>query len=448
MSPLRRLLWSFFLAALFCAYSACTSASRGASDARVFRNPEPFPVPPESPEPFPPDVTPPVPDPVRDAQGLRCSISVDYARNAYAGVRTRYEFVVDAGETEIFEITGVDGGSDFLVTQIVGHRIIATPLEFGMLRLQAQISDGERSGSCSVNVGVVSSFFGIDLFGPPIGPDSGTWPGEPGGIGTMPVAAVPQSFEEVLVTDLMAQLGASACSDPTSLARMAALAGMYVGVLGRPAALEELRAALGLANRSGMRAVAEGIVRSEENYRNVVSQLYETLLGRNGADAEVAGHVAELRQRRATIAQVLVAFLASEEFLRMRGHSSHDAARPAHAHGPSASELAVSYYEHVLDRLPEAGALSQWAAAYPNVAAIDRRRDMARGFVYGIENRTNLVLGLYKGLLGRNPAESELSAWANAIREGGQSFEQAQIAFLSSSEFFQKYASAVQRLCQ
>jgi hypothetical protein len=95
------------------------------------------------------------------------------------------------------------------------------------------------------------------------------------------------------------------------------------------------------------------------------------------------------------------------------------------------TEFVVNAYLQYLGRGPDAAGLNAWVTAFTTQGLTDER--LEAGFIGAPEYITNhggrgrgWVIGMYKDLLGRTPAESEVQTWLNALAAGAT---EAQVAY-------------------
>jgi uncharacterized protein YkwD len=196
---------------------------------------------------------------------------------------------------------------------------------------------------------------------------------------------------------------------------------LYQAVLGRAAADAELPFWLPvLQTAGGLRLAADGIERSAEARTRLVKDWYRTYLGREAVGGEEQSAVnALLRGLREE--QVLAAILGSPEY----------AARAAALTGTAASDTAYvqALYLQVLGRPGSAAEVNGWVGRL----AVLGRAVTAEAFLASAEHRTNQVVGYYRRLLLRqaDPAPAEVAGWVRSSLD----LTGLRVAFASSAEF-------------
>jgi len=160
--------------------------------------------------------------------------------------------------------------------------------------------------------------------------------------------------------------------------------------------------------------VATAIFTGEEHVGQVVQGLYQSTLGRPGDEAGVRFWVDQIRQRRRTLAQVVASFYGSAEYFAGIG-------------GGTTRTWVADVYRKLLQRPADAAGVDYWVG---QVAAQGRTR-VALRFYDTPESRRTRVLGA-SFTLGRNPTETEISAWRTRLGQIGDLALTAEIA--SSAE--------------
>ena len=159
-----------------------------------------------------------------------------------------------------------------------------------------------------------------------------------------------------------------------------------------------------------------GVIRLVSPQFHYVEKLYQSILGRQGGDADVLNWVGDM-SRGASRQDVANAFLNSNEY---RGN------------------LVNSIYQQLLGRPADFGGTSFWVGqmqlglrAEQVMAAI-----AGSGEYFARHGSTNagLVAGLYQDLLGRAAGQAEIANWTSALA-GGTTASDIAMQFLASNEY-------------
>jgi hypothetical protein len=186
---------------------------------------------------------------------------------------------------------------------------------------------------------------------------------------------------------------------------------LYNDLLGRTGALAELDGWVALLNAQGQAAVVNGVLRSREALGRIVDGFYLQFLGRQ-SDAGREGWI-NLLQSGVSEETVEADFLSSPEFL---SHIDTD--------------FVQSLYLLILHRTGSAPELAAWNSALPTLGLFG----VAAGFTNSVENRSNAVTGFITGFLHRSPAPGEVASVV-ALPADLLSIE---AGILGSTEFFLK----------
>ena len=177
--------------------------------------------------------------------------------------------------------------------------------------------------------------------------------------------------------------------------------GLYLNLLGRDAAPEEVSAWVTTLNRTGDPAqVAQGIAGSTEFQTNLVRLNYAALLGRAPAPAELDAWLGQL-QGGLSEAGLQTAVLASAEYL-------------ARAGGTDAAWLAAAYRD-VLGRPADPNGRAAWLGRLQEGAD---RQAVAAQLVGSAEARTRVVATTFRQLLDRAPDPAGQAFWAGRLGAG------------------------------
>jgi hypothetical protein len=163
--------------------------------------------------------------------------------------------------------------------------------------------------------------------------------------------------------------------------------------------------------------VALAIENSVEYETRQVAALYQALLDRTAAPAELASWVNFLSQG-STLAQVKVQILSSQEYLA------------GHGKGTS-SDFVTALYADVLGRAPDAGA-SGWESQLANGVS---RATVAWMFVFSVESDTDRIESAYQLYLHRPADPGGLAGFVGAL-EGGIPEATIVAEILGSDEYF------------
>jgi Periplasmic copper-binding protein (NosD)/Domain of unknown function (DUF4214) len=189
---------------------------------------------------------------------------------------------------------------------------------------------------------------------------------------------------------------------------------LYNGLLGRTGAAAELDAWVSLItsdfDTQGRAAVANDILHSNEALGRIVDSFYLRFLGRQSDAAGRAGWVNFL-QHGGTEEQLETLFLTSPEYI---GHINVD--------------FVQSLYLNILGR---PGSPSELAGWNNNIQSLGLA-GIANGFVRSAENRANTVTSYFQTFIHRPPTNSELTPLVNSA----QDLLALEGKVLSSDEFF------------
>lgn len=130
----------------------------------------------------------------------------------------------------------------------------------------------------------------------------------------------------------------------------------------------------------------------------IVTNLYETTLGRGPDAGGLAYWTGLLRNSTLTVAAVAASFYSSEEYFTNIG-------------GGTVTSWLTNLYSTVLHRLPDSGGLGYWAS----IVTSQGRSAVTYAFYQSSESARTRVIGLYQSLLGRGPDPTGLSYWAGAV---------------------------------
>jgi hypothetical protein len=159
-----------------------------------------------------------------------------------------------------------------------------------------------------------------------------------------------------------------------------------------------------------------GVIRLVSTQFHYVEKLYQTLLGRQGGDADVLHWVAQMNQGAGRQA-IAAAFLNSAEYRGM---------------------LVNGIYQQLLGRPADPGGTNFWVAQMG--FGLSTESVMASiassGEYYARHGSTNpgFVAGLYQDLLGRPASSAEIAGWTSAMANGASPSNVA-LGFLGSTEY-------------
>jgi hypothetical protein len=188
---------------------------------------------------------------------------------------------------------------------------------------------------------------------------------------------------------------------------------MFHDELGRIPSASETTMFTNINNAHGPAAVATVIVFSAEHFTRVVDGLYVALLGRPAAPSEAAGWVA-MFQRGATEEQVIASICSSAEYYNR-------AAQTLPGGSPDVAFVRQLYHD-LLGRPASASEVSSWVNNIRQFGLIG----VALGFTNSAEYRTNQVRAFYgqpavglvlqTDLLHRRtaPTSAEVASWVNS----------------------------------
>jgi hypothetical protein len=162
--------------------------------------------------------------------------------------------------------------------------------------------------------------------------------------------------------------------------------------------------------------VASAIVNSPENFRNLVTTEFTTLLRRAPDIAGLNSFVNQLEQGMSPEA-VEAAFASSSEFIM--------------DHGNTAVGWLTGVYNDLLGRAPDVGGLNHWLM---RMGSGETAFQIAGEIATSAERETMVIRQDYFGLLGRAPDANGLSHWLNLLQSG---FTRAFVAsgIVGSNEF-------------
>ncbi len=214
-------------------------------------------------------------------------------------------------------------------------------------------------------------------------------------------------------------------------ANRAFVEGLYDDVLNRVPSAGEGDGWVDALNAGLSRSDVAGVFLDSVEYTTLfINRIYNHFLGR---DADVAGLDAwsSFLAGGGSERQLLDGILASDEYFVLQGGNNAD--------------FVAGLYADLLGRAPDLAGQEAWVNALDNDGV--SRAAVADGFVASdefirllVDDPTNVVPdtvfeSLYQGLLNRNADQAGLDAWVGAIL-AGTLFEDAQIAFLASDEYF------------
>jgi hypothetical protein len=101
-------------------------------------------------------------------------------------------------------------------------------------------------------------------------------------------------------------------------------------------------------------------------------------------------------------------------------------------HGRSGAAWVVGLYRDILGRTPAQSEVDSWVAALNSGVS---PRAVAFGFAASRERKGNWFRGDYQTFLGRTPAQSEMDSWVNGFARGVTN-EDLVAGFLGSIEYF------------
>jgi hypothetical protein len=274
---------------------------------------------------------------------------------------------------------------------------------------------GEGMGGVTISIAGVGSTTTFDSGGYslPVGPGTYTVTASGGGL-TAPIA------KQVVVGTQNARVSFVS----TLINYSGVITNLYQSALGRPAAAVEITGWLSyLQNGGTFSAVPSIIEHSPEAESRAINNWYMSYLGRNASPAELQPWVAAM-EHGMTGEQVQSAILGSDEFYRHAGSLNP-------GQNGNASYV-ISVYSLLLNRAPSASDLTNWVS----VIATLPRESVADILIASPEYRKDVISGYYSTILHRStaPSQTEVNAWALS----GLDLTDIQIAFESSAEFIQQ----------
>jgi hypothetical protein len=199
---------------------------------------------------------------------------------------------------------------------------------------------------------------------------------------------------------------------------------LYKDILHRNAAQSEVAVwDAALANGVSRDQIMQAFLQSTEYLGNVVRDDYNRYLGRSAGAAEIAGWVGALRNGM-TQEQIAAAFLQSSEYFQ--------------DHGGTFSGWLTAVYGTVLNRTPEAGAVSAWTAARNSGVSLNQ---ITNAILTSAEFDSRFVASEYQTVLQRPADAGGLYAFTVAM-EQGLGWEGVIAVLFSSNEFFLKHPGA------
>lgn len=204
------------------------------------------------------------------------------------------------------------------------------------------------------------------------------------------------------------------------------IAGLYESVLGREPSQGELASLNNLLN-SGQATnaqVSQMFVDSSERLDSIINGYYEQYLGRAAEQAGLDYWVGIWRASGGSEA-VQAGIIGSPEYFATAGRLYPDLS-------PDAAWV-TALYNNLLGRAPDAAGLDYWV----NDIQTHSLADVVLGFVSSDEYRSALLDGWYEQYLGR-PIDTASAAYWLAQMEHGVSPDQVVTAILSSAEFINR----------
>jgi hypothetical protein len=179
------------------------------------------------------------------------------------------------------------------------------------------------------------------------------------------------------------------------------VSGLYNSILHRNPAPAEVAGWVNVLDAGASpQEVALAFTTSQEYSANVIRAEYALFLGRQASPVEVAGWLQAL-QAGFGEKQVEASFLSSEEFFRQQG--------------ATASTWLKGVYNKVLGRAPDPAGLSVWSQ---DLVAGLSRWTVALAILDSPEADTRLVSTVYRDLLQRDPDPSGLATWVAKLQQG------------------------------
>ena len=173
----------------------------------------------------------------------------------------------------------------------------------------------------------------------------------------------------------------------------------YADFLGRPPTAAERDAVVALlVGGASRRTVVAGLARSPEWTGRVVSDLYQSTLGRPGDAAGIAYWAGRIARGELSVAQVTARFYSSPEYVARIGAGDV---------GAWVDDL----YTEILGRASDAPGRAFWV----DQVAVRGRAGVALAFVQSRESARRRVDGLYRSLLGRAAEAAGLDFWAPRV---------------------------------
>jgi CARDB/Domain of unknown function (DUF4214) len=187
----------------------------------------------------------------------------------------------------------------------------------------------------------------------------------------------------------------------------------YQALFGQPAsqagpAPSYLAAVVGVMSRSG------------EHYSLIVSQVYQTCLGRSADAAGLNNWVTQMLHGLSD-EHLEASFIGSAEYIQNHG-------------GPGAGWVR-GMYRDLLGRTPSQSEVDGWVKAL-NAGASST--DIAYGFAASAEREGQRVTGNYQQYLGRSPSANEVSGWVLAFESGAKQNEDVVAGFIGSPEYLKQ----------
>jgi Domain of unknown function (DUF4214) len=164
-------------------------------------------------------------------------------------------------------------------------------------------------------------------------------------------------------------------------------------------------------------AVANGIVRSQENFNDFVTFEYNHLL-RRAPDQNGLNHWVFEMQTGMSPEQVEAGFASSAEYIS--------------DHGNDPAAFVTGLYNDLLGRAPDSSGFNNWLASLQTGTS---PLDVALGFARSPERESMVIRQDYADFLGRLARNDEIAAWLSVFQQGANRADVA-TSFVNSDEFF------------
>ncbi|QDU63259.1 hypothetical protein Pan216_41370 [Planctomycetes bacterium Pan216] len=194
---------------------------------------------------------------------------------------------------------------------------------------------------------------------------------------------------------------------------------MYLETLGRlPEAQVQQNLVAQLNAGLDPALVASGLLNSSEFLGVRVDEAFETHLGREASESDIASAVAALRGG-VPFEDFIAGILNSPEYQQLH---------------PTSELFVGSLFTHVLGRDGGPAEIANLATQID--AGLVSRADIVQGVLFSAEAMEDEVDGVYESLLGREPGESDFAAWVPGLTARQVGLRDLALLVLTSDEFF------------